>query len=396
GDGTTVPRNAPVQVGKDRDWAAVSAGTAHTAALKRDGTLWTWGWNLSGQLGIGTGGDPRAFASGTRIPSTYADEHTPAQVGKDRDWAAVSAGSWRTVAIKTDGTLWAWGMHGIAAPGVCGIQVRPLRLSRDTDWASVSLVNNYAAGNEHAAAMKTDGTLWAWGNNGSGQLGIGIDSVPGRTTSTAWLVQVGKDRDWASVSVGGAHTAALKADGTLWTWGLNYHGQLGDGTLPDGDGARYFPFRNAPAPAKLAPDNGAEARPGAPKMVKIYPRGRTNGVSAAYAAALRGESSVPFIENGRTMVPLRFLGEQLGAVVRFDSAKKEVTLTKGTVTIQLHLGEKTARVSQDGAAPRTVVLDVPARVARGRTVVPLRFMSEALGAAVIRTDVGTIIVRLQN
>jgi len=88
------------------------------------------------------------------------------------------------------------------------------------------------------------------------------------------------------------------------------------------------------------------------------------------------------------------LGEQLGAVVRFDSAKKEVTLTKGTVTIQLHLGEKTARISQQGAAPKTVALDVPARAVRGRTVVPLRFVSEALSAAVIRTDVGAIFVRL--
>ncbi|MCL5981268.1 MAG: stalk domain-containing protein, partial [Firmicutes bacterium] len=296
---------------------------------------------MYGQLGIGTGGDPRAFASGTPIPPTYADEHTPVQVGKDRDWATVSAGSWRTVAIKTDGTLWAWGIHGIASPGVDGIQVRPLRLSRDTDWASVSL------GKDHAAALKKDGTLWLWGDNGSGQLGIGIDPVPGRpnTTGRGLPAQVGTDRDWAVVSVGTHHTAALKADGTLWTWGLNYHGQLGDGTLPDGDGARYFPFRNAPTAVSLAPDNGAESRPGAPKMVRLYPRGRTNDVPAI----LGGESSVPFIEKGRTLVPLRFLGEQLGAVVRFDSAKKEVTITKGTITIQLRLGEKAAHISQEGA-----------------------------------------------
>ena len=99
------------------------------------------------------------------------------------------------------------------------------------------------------------------------------------------------------------------------------------------------------------------------------------------------------MEKGRTLVPLRFLGEQLGAVVRFDSAKKEVTITKGKVTIRLRLGEKVARISQEGAAPRTVALDVPARAARGRTVVPLRFVSEALGATVIRTDVGAIFVR---
>ena len=385
GDGTTTPRNEPAQVGKDRDWVSVSAGGNHTAALKGDGTLWTWGWNIAGQLGIGTGGDPRAFASGTRIPPTYADEHLPVQVGKDRDWAAVSAGGWRTVAIRTDGTLWGWGTHGIAAPGVDRIQVRPLRLSRDTDWASVSL------GRGHDAALKTDGTLWVWGSNDYGKLGLGIDPVPGRpnTTGTGRPVQVGNNHDWAAVTVGEHHTAALKRDGTLWTWGGNMHGQLGDGTLPVGDLARYTPFRNAPTVVSPAPDNGAEARPGAPKMVGLYRRARIND-----PAALGGEL-VPFIENGRTMVPLRFLGEQLGAVVRFDSAKKEVTIAKGTVTVQLRLGEKAARISQEGAVPRIVALDVPARAVHGRTVLPLRFMAEALGATVIQTEGGGMIFVLQ-
>jgi len=81
------------------------------------------------------------------------------------------------------------------------------------------------------------------------------------------------------VSSGGDFTAAVKADGTLWNWGANEHGQPGEGTLPVGDGARYFPVRNAPAPVSLAPASGAEARPGAPKMVKLYPRARTNGSS---------------------------------------------------------------------------------------------------------------------
>jgi|GEM_PF-1611467 len=385
GDGTTVPRNAPVQVGKDRDWAAVSAGTAHTAALKKDGTLWAWGWNMYGQLGIGTGGEPRALVSDTLTPPpTYADEHTPVQVGKDRDWATVSAGSPRTAAIKTDGTLWAWGIHGIAAPGVDGIQVLPVQVGKDRDWASVSLGHDYATLNEHAAALKKDGTLWTWGGNQHGQLGDGT------TTLRTAPAQVGKDRDWADVSVRTTHTAALKADGTLWTWGSNSHGELGEGTLPDGGGARYSPARNAPSPVSLAPDNGAEVRPGAPKMIRLYSWGpwwRTNDVPA-----ILGGEPVPFTENGRTMVPLRFLGEQSGAVVRFDSAKKEVTFIKGTVTVRLRLGEKAARISQEGAVPRTVVLDVPARAVRSRTVVPLRFVSEALGARVIYTKAGEIFV----
>ncbi len=366
GDGTTTPRNVPVQVGRDTDWTNVSAGASHTVALKRDGVLWAWGWNLYGQLGIGTGGDPKAFASHTSIPPTYADEHTPVQVGKDRDWVAVSAGSGRTAAIKSDGTLWVWGMHGIVATGVDRVQVRPLRVGQDTDWAVISL------GNNHAVAVKTDGTLWAWGVNDFGKLGIGIDPVPGRpnTTGTGWPMQVGRDRDWATVSVGSNHTAALKADGTLWTWGWNLHGQLGGGNIIS---------RNSPTIVTFAP-----VAPGTSEMIKLYPR-QQNGIAANSEAA-------PFIENGRTLVPLRFLGEWLGAVFRWEPVKKEVTFTKGTVTIRMRLGESKAHIHEEGAAPRTVPLDAPVRAVRGRTVVPLRFVSENLGVKIIWTDVGTIIV----
>jgi len=367
GDGTTTPRSVPVQIGRDADWTNVAAGASHTLALKRDGTLWTWGWNLYGQLGIGTGGDPKAFASHTPIPPTYADEHTPVQVGKDLDWVVVSAGLDRTAAIKADGTLWVWGMHGIVATGVDRVQVRPLRVGRDTDWAAVSL------GNNHAVAVKTDGTLWAWGVNDFGKLGIGIDPVPGRpnTTGTGWPVQVGRDRDWAAVAVGGNHTAALKADGMLWAWGWNLHGQLGGGTNVS---------RNAPTSASFTP-----VAPGTSGMIKLYPR--QQGVTAA------NQEAVPFIENGRTLVPLRFVGEWLGAVFRWEPVKKEVTLTKGTVTIRMRLGENKAYIHEEGSAPRTVILDAPARAARGRTVVPLRFVLENLGAKVSWTDVETIIIR---
>jgi hypothetical protein len=299
----------------------------------------------------------------------------------------VSSGSAFTAAVKADGTLWTWGYDQRAAQ--FGINTfRPGQVGSDTNWSTVS-----AGGNQVSpviAALKTDGTLWTWSWPAHWSL-WGLEMhLRGPIIAPMLPAQVGKDRDWAAVSVRGAHTAALKSDGTLWTWGSNSHGQLGDGTLPVGDGARYSPFRNAPAPVSLAPDNSAEARPGAPKMVRLYSWGpwwRTNDVPS-----IPGGEPVPFTENGRTMVPLRFLGEQLGAVVRFDSAKKEVTVTKGTVTIQLRLGEKAARISQEGAVPRIVALDVPARAARGRTVVPLRFVSEALGATVIWTKDGGIFV----
>lgn len=104
------------------------------------------------------------------------------------------------------------------------------------------------------------------------------------------------------------------------------------------------------------------------------------------SARVNGEATrlevAPFVEDGRTLVPLRFLGEQLGAVLRWDEEDKEVTFTSGVITIKLRLGDDEARIQIAGAAPRIVVLEAPAKVVQGRTVVPLRFVSENLDAAV--------------
>ncbi|MBT9168862.1 MAG: hypothetical protein DDT19_02210 [Syntrophomonadaceae bacterium] len=102
----------------------------------------------------------------------------------------------------------------------------------------------------------------------------------------------------------------------------------------------------------------------------------------------------PFTEAGRTLVPLRFLGEQLGAVFSWNEKRKEVTFTSGAITIKLRLGDDDARIYIKGATPRTVALETPARVVEGRTVVPLRFISENLDATVRwNPDDRSIIVR---
>ena len=217
GDGTNADKNTPVQVGTANDWASVSADGYHTIAIKTDGTLWAWGYNDYGQLGDGTNG------SGT-------NKNTPVQIGTDNDWSSVSAGNLFTSAIKTDGTLWAWGANsnGQLGDGTNGSGTNkntPVQVGTANDWASVS------AGNIFTSAIKTDGTLWAWGANSNGQLG---DGTNGSSTNKNTPVQVGTANDWSSVSAGGFHTIAVKTDGTLWAWGANSNGQLGDGTNGSG------------------------------------------------------------------------------------------------------------------------------------------------------------------
>ena len=124
--------------------------------------------------------------------------------------------------MKTDGTLWAWGYNNDGELGL-GNNTNtnvPTQVGEGTSWASV------ATGALHTLAVKTDGTLWAWGYNYSGQLGLGNN---GRGTDKNVPTQVGEGTDWASVAAGASHTLAVNTDGTLWAWGYNNEGELGLG-----------------------------------------------------------------------------------------------------------------------------------------------------------------------
>ena len=198
---------SPTVISSGVKWKDISVGSQHMIALKLDGTLWSWGLNTNGQLGKGTTTNNNANG-------------TPVQIGSDSNWISVSAGDNHSLAIKSNGTIWAWGAGSSGRLGVGDTTGRtsPTQIGSDSNWISVS------GGSLHTLAIKSNGTLYAWGSNINGRLGDGT------TTQRNSPVQIGSDTNWMKVSAGNSHTVALKNDGTLWTWGYNAQGQLGDGT----------------------------------------------------------------------------------------------------------------------------------------------------------------------
>lgn len=212
GNGTTTPEDNPVQIGTGTDWESISLGIYHVAAIKSNGTLWAWGSNNSGELGNGT------------LDHSY----TPVQVGTASDWKMVCASGNHTIALKTDGTLWSWGSnyYGALGLGVNSSQMYsaiPVQIGQDSDWETIS--TSYS----HTLAIKENGSLWGWGVNTHGEIGTGEN-----VTSYPAPVQISQTYDWRSVALGDApSSSAIKNDGTLWTWGRNLDGQLGQGSYDD-------------------------------------------------------------------------------------------------------------------------------------------------------------------
>ena len=210
GDNTVVGKSSPVQtITGGTDWRQVSCGVfSHTAAVKTDGTLWLWGPNNFGRLGDGT-------ASARSSPVQTVTGGT--------NWAQVACGRLHTLAVKTDGTLWAWGLNttGQLGDNTAIAKSSPVQtITGGTNWKQVS------CGYTHTACVKTDGTLWLWGSGGSGELGD--NTVVGRSSPTQTIT---RGSTWKQVALGYDYTACIKADGTLWMWGRNQLGQLGNNTL---------------------------------------------------------------------------------------------------------------------------------------------------------------------
>ena len=188
---------------EDYTWKSVTAGDATTWGIRSDGSLWSWGWNEKGQGG-----------NGVSLRTA-----TPTLSDGNRVWKKAVGGKAYGFFLAEDGSLWAAGAAERGVQGTNdGVDHKVLtRIGTDNDWADMACSRFWGYS---AFAIKTNGTLWAWGENSAGQLGIG------NTQAQTLPVQVGTDTDWKQVAAGVSSVLALKADGSLWGWGLNMYGEL--------------------------------------------------------------------------------------------------------------------------------------------------------------------------
>ena len=211
GDNTTTQRLVPVPVTDLTGVTSVAAGGLHSLALKSDGTVWAWGSNGYGQLG-----DP-----------TTKQRLVPVQVTGVDGVTSVAAGVFHSLALKSDGTVWAWGFNNYGQLGDNTTTVRPVPVQ----VTGLTGVRSVAAGIFHSLALKSDGTVWAWGDNYFGQLGDNTTTQRQTPVRVKGVGGVGTLTSITAISAGNVNGLALKSDGTVWAWGDNYNGQLGDNTF---------------------------------------------------------------------------------------------------------------------------------------------------------------------
>lgn len=215
-------RSRMVQVKNLTGVIAIAAGDYHTVALKSDGSVWTWGQNTSGQLGNGTTINSRipVKVKDTSSPSGFLTNITAITAGGGSTTPRLGTGG-HTVALKNDGTVWAWGYNGLGqlGDGTNTNRLMPVRIA-----AMPSGFKAVSAGNAHTVCLDNNGNVWAWGYNGSGELGNGT------TTDSNMPVLITGISDVSDISAGYDHTVAMQSDGTVWAWGDNFCGKLGDNT----------------------------------------------------------------------------------------------------------------------------------------------------------------------
>ena len=263
GDGTTIERHTPVRVKTpdrktypdlpaDFTYLQVSAGGSHSLALGSDGNVYAWGYNGDGQLGDGTSASNRYTPVRVKTP----DRKTYPDLPKDFTYLQVSAGWDHSLAIGSDGNVYAWGNNNIGqlGDGTTTDRHAPVRVKTPDRKTYPDLPADFtylqvSTGWDHSLAIGSDGNAWAWGCNWYGNLGNNTASgysdtnpVPMRVRDPASPTDTSKGLQAAQVSAGNHHSLAVGSDGNAWAWGSNSYGQLGDGSRNS---------KSAPAPVSF-------------------------------------------------------------------------------------------------------------------------------------------------
>ena len=215
GDNSNISKSSPVSVvGGFTDWIQLSAGIQHALGLRSNGTAWSWGRNLNGQLGDNNG--------------TIGSRSSPVSiVGGYTDWIQLSAGGYQSLGLRANGTLWSWGSNigGRLGDNTTVSKSSPVSVVGGfTDWVQISTGGALSYG--HSLAIRANGTAWSWGTNTGGRLGD--NTATGRSSPVS---VVGGFTDWVQASAGKNHSLAIRANGTAWSWGNASLGQLGDNTI---------------------------------------------------------------------------------------------------------------------------------------------------------------------
>lgn len=423
GPETNLSALIPEKVPDLTDIIQVSGGQVHSLALKRDGTVWAWGGNHSGQLGDGT--------KVSRI--------TPEKVSGLTDIVSIETDWTRSFAIKKDGTVWGWGGFYFRSPdGSINNFNTPVQLkgfenivaisagygsfmalkSDGTVWylydkvtqvAGVTDIVQIAVGGEYTYGLKKDGTVWFWGSDGD--TFSRVNGVSTDNEAAPQFLQGATNVVSIQASAGGP--LLLKKDGTVWASGVNAAGQLGNGTYDSSDvlvqviglekinrvAAHGIGFRSMAIRSDGTlwswgigyTGDGTKVNRRIPVAVPSF----TNQVIEKNPIFVEVNGSIlqfeqpPIQRNNRTLVPLRTIFEALGADVQWNSATSTIKAAKGDISAVLVIGDANAIVNG-----KKVVLDAPPTVENNYTFVPVRFISEVFGASVTwDKDSKTIVIK---
>jgi len=289
--------------------------------LKKDGTLWAWGRNSSGELGDGTT-DFRTMDNAVEIL-----DNVRALSG--------DVGNSQMYAIKEDGSLWGWGAGTIGDGTYRNDKLSPVKIMDDVVFCAPY------------RALKSDGSLWTWGQENGTEHSSSLSPVK-IMDNVAFIAH-----NRGESVLGSFHV--LKKDGSVWAWGYNGVGQLGNGKTSNDLQL---------TPTKVI--DGVKMPAAPPVEVKVTIDGRPLSFDVPAQ-----------IINGRTMVPLRAIFEEMGATIEWDGTAQTATAKKGDNVVVLTIGSNSPTVNG-----RAVPIDQPGVVINGRTLAPLRFVAEAFGGTV--------------